>query len=83
MSPGTYFRPVLGDSTIGNSSEVEKVIFCSGKHYYDLHKLQQIKQKHKVAIIRLEVSYMEVKLFYFEKLNFSISQNSTLRSRNM
>ncbi|KAF9403025.1 hypothetical protein BGZ94_004739, partial [Podila epigama] len=56
MAPGTSFEPVLGDSaTEQDPSSVEKVLFVSGKLYYDLVKERQTKGcDDKVAIVRVE-----------------------------
>ncbi|KAF9373606.1 hypothetical protein CPB97_000429 [Podila verticillata] len=56
MAPGTSFEPVLGDdSTEKDPSAVEKVLFVSGKLYYDLVKERQTKgADEKVAIVRIE-----------------------------
>ncbi|KAG8440021.1 hypothetical protein GDO86_005987 [Hymenochirus boettgeri] len=54
MAPGTTFRPVIGDSV--DPKSVNKVIFCSGKHYYALSKQREVlgEQGRGFAIIRLE-----------------------------
>ncbi|GJJ77187.1 probable 2-oxoglutarate dehydrogenase E1 component DHKTD1 [Entomortierella parvispora] len=56
MAPGTTFEPVLGDvQTEKNPGAVEKVLFVSGKLYYDLIKERQAKgADDKVAIVRVE-----------------------------
>ncbi|KAJ2400329.1 hypothetical protein GGI23_002099 [Coemansia sp. RSA 2559] len=55
MGPGTQFRPVLDDPTIGEPQAVKRVMIVSGKLYYDLAKL---KSEHPlgghVAIVRVE-----------------------------
>ncbi|XP_022090977.1 probable 2-oxoglutarate dehydrogenase E1 component DHKTD1, mitochondrial isoform X2 [Acanthaster planci] len=54
MAPGTSFVPVIGDET-SNPKQVERVIFCSGKHYYALHKQRDQRQAaHDTAIVRVE-----------------------------
>ena len=56
MAPGTTFEPILGDAeTEKNPGAVEKVLFVSGKLYYDLIKERQTKgADEKVAIVRVE-----------------------------
>ncbi|KAF9578818.1 hypothetical protein BGW38_005199, partial [Lunasporangiospora selenospora] len=56
MAPGTTFEPVLGDEkTEQDPSSVEKVLFVSGKLYYDLVKERETKGAgEKVAIVRVE-----------------------------
>ena len=55
MAPGTHFQPVLGDDTV-NSASVNRVVFCSGKHYYALAKQREATNGMNTAIVRLEVS---------------------------
>lgn len=54
MTNGTYFKPVIGAQV--EASKVEKVLFCSGKHYYELEKHREKIKRDDIAIIRLEVS---------------------------
>jgi 2-oxoglutarate dehydrogenase E1 component len=64
--PGTYspveeftkggFREVI-DDTFADTSKVKKVLFCSGKVYYDLAERQQKEDRKDIAIIRLEQLY--------------------------
>nr|XP_023664650.1 probable 2-oxoglutarate dehydrogenase E1 component DHKTD1, mitochondrial [Paramormyrops kingsleyae] len=54
MAPGTTFRPVLGDPSV-NPSRVQRVVFCSGKHYYALLKQMEASGAAEgSALIRLE-----------------------------
>ncbi len=64
--PGTYsrkeeflsggFREVIDDS-FADASAVTKVLFCSGKIYYDLAERQAKENRKDLAIIRLEQLY--------------------------
>ncbi|MEP7258777.1 MAG: 2-oxoglutarate dehydrogenase E1 component [Flavitalea sp.] len=65
--PGSYslmkeftsgsFKEVIDDSYVGEASKVKKVLFCSGKVYFDLAE-HQLKGAHKdTAVIRLEQIY--------------------------
>jgi 2-oxoglutarate dehydrogenase E1 component len=65
--PGSYskmsefvngsFKEVIDDSFVESADQVKKVLFCSGKIYFDLAERQQ-KENHKdVAIVRLEQIY--------------------------
>ncbi|MBO9658600.1 MAG: 2-oxoglutarate dehydrogenase E1 component [Chitinophagaceae bacterium] len=64
--PGTYspmaefteggFREVI-DDTFADVGKVKKVLFCSGKVYYDLAERQQKEDRKDIAIIRLEQLY--------------------------
>lgn len=49
MGPGTKFRPVLTDAT----DNAERVIVCSGKHYYTLKEAATASEK-PVTFIRIE-----------------------------
>jgi 2-oxoglutarate dehydrogenase E1 component len=48
------FAEVLDDPTISSAKEVNRVILCSGKIYYDLVEAQQKKKTKDTAIVRLE-----------------------------
>jgi len=47
------FREVLGDA-FANPKKVKRVLFCTGKVYYDLLEKQQADSRDDVAIVRLE-----------------------------
>ncbi len=47
------FQEVLGDN-FAEAEQVEKVLLCSGKVYYDLLEEQQKSDRKDVAIVRLE-----------------------------
>ena len=51
------FKETIDDSFIQDASQVRKVLFCSGKIYYDLAERQQKENKTDTAIIRLEQIY--------------------------
>uniref|UniRef100_A0A1A8KLI0 2-oxoadipate dehydrogenase complex component E1 n=1 Tax=Nothobranchius kuhntae TaxID=321403 RepID=A0A1A8KLI0_NOTKU len=54
LAPGTAFRPVLGDDSVPAES-VQKVVLCSGKHYYALLKQRETSAANQsAAILRLE-----------------------------
>ena len=65
--PGTYsttdaftsgsFKEVIDDTFIQEPSPVKKVLFCSGKVYFDLADRQQKDQIRDTAIVRLEQLY--------------------------
>ena len=62
--PGSYstkdeftsggFKEVLDDSSVTDAAEIKKVLFCSGKVYFDLAERQQKEGRKDIAIIRLE-----------------------------
>uniref|UniRef100_UPI0037E750CE 2-oxoadipate dehydrogenase complex component E1 n=1 Tax=Semicossyphus pulcher TaxID=241346 RepID=UPI0037E750CE len=54
LAPGTSFRPVLGDSS-ATAESVQKVVLCSGKHYYALLKQREASAANQnTALIRVE-----------------------------
>ena len=65
--PGSYslksefttgkFKEVVDDVFVENTDEVKKVLFCSGKVYFDLAERQLTDNRKDVAIIRLEQIY--------------------------
>ncbi|KAJ0403177.1 hypothetical protein P43SY_005171 [Pythium insidiosum] len=57
MGPDTTFQPVYTDVSITKPSKVKKVMFCSGKFYYDLvrERSKRLGDKaEEIAIIRIE-----------------------------
>ena len=57
FEPGTRFKEVIDDSK-QDPSQVERVILCSGKLYYELlTKRAELEKDSSVAIIRLEQLY--------------------------
>jgi probable 2-oxoglutarate dehydrogenase E1 component DHKTD1 len=63
MAPGTTFQPVLSDPNIKQSANVERVVFVSGKIYYDLVKEREKRGlDDKIAFIRIEVRVKIVRL---------------------
>ncbi|MBC6409790.1 MAG: 2-oxoglutarate dehydrogenase E1 component [Ekhidna sp.] len=50
------FQEVIGDSYVTNR-EVKKVLFCSGKIYFDLLEEQKKRKTKDIAIIRIEQLY--------------------------
>ncbi len=50
------FQEVIGDDFVTNKS-VKKVLFCSGKVYFDLLEEQKKKKAKDVAIVRVEQIY--------------------------
>jgi 2-oxoglutarate dehydrogenase E1 component len=70
------FSEVLDDPFIEQPGQVKKVIFCSGKVYFDLAERQQKDQRKEVAIIRLEQLY-PLPLHQLEDLYKKYSQAAT------
>lgn len=51
------FEEILDDQTVKEPSEVERVIVCSGKVYYDLAMFRESESVSNTALIRLEQLY--------------------------
>lgn len=51
------FQEVIDDTFVEKADEVKKVLFCSGKIYYDLADRQQKTGRKDVAIVRVEQLY--------------------------
>ncbi|MBZ5859187.1 2-oxoglutarate dehydrogenase E1 component [Flavihumibacter profundi] len=51
------FKEVIDDSFVKDGASVKKVLFCSGKVYFDLAARQQKDQAKDVAVIRVEQLY--------------------------
>lgn len=51
------FKEVMDDNLITDPSGVKKVLFCSGKIYFDLAEKQHKEERYDIAIIRLEQIY--------------------------
>lgn len=52
-----HFYEFIDDETITTPSKVKRLVFCSGKVYYDLLKYQRENKREDVAIIRVEQLY--------------------------
>ena len=65
--PGSYshidefisggFKELIDDPFTKDASAIKKVLFCSGKIYFDLAEKQQKENRQDVAIIRMEQIY--------------------------
>ena len=51
------FRPVIDDAEITDPSAVKKIVFCSGKVYYDLVDARKKSADMRVSVVRLEQFY--------------------------
>jgi 2-oxoglutarate dehydrogenase E1 component len=66
-NPGTYsevaeftqnsFREVIDDNFVNDPVEVKKVLFCSGKLYFEMADKQAKENRKDIAIVRLEQLY--------------------------
>ena len=65
--PGSYslktefttgkFKEVIDDTFVTDAAAVKKVLFCSGKVYFDLAEKQLKEERQDIAIVRLEQIY--------------------------
>lgn len=51
------FQEVIDDKSIENAEDVKKVLFCSGKIYFDLEDRRQKENRKDIAIVRVEQLY--------------------------
>jgi 2-oxoglutarate dehydrogenase E1 component len=51
------FKEIIDDVFVQNATEVKKVLFCTGKMYFDLAERQTKDNRTDVAVIRLEQIY--------------------------
>jgi 2-oxoglutarate dehydrogenase E1 component len=51
------FKEVIDDPFIQKVEDVKKVLFCSGKIYYEMAERQKTEQRTDIAIVRLEQLY--------------------------
>jgi 2-oxoglutarate dehydrogenase E1 component len=51
------FHPVLDDVTVAADNDVQRVILCSGKIYYELAARREKQKANNVAIVRIEELY--------------------------
>jgi 2-oxoglutarate dehydrogenase E1 component len=51
------FQEVINDAYIVNGASVKRVVFCTGKLYFELSDVQQKDNRQDVAIVRLEQLY--------------------------
>ena len=45
------------DDSVEDKAKINKIILCSGKVFYDLNEQKNIKEKHNIALIRIEQLY--------------------------
>ena len=68
FAEGTSFKSLIEDD-FKEVDKVEKVIFCSGKVYYDLFEEREKQEKNNVALVRLEELYPYAKREILEQLD--------------
>lgn len=55
FAPGSTFQPVLSDTSVNDPKCVQRVVFCSGKHYYALDSYRKERNIDNAALVRLEL----------------------------
>ena len=67
MGEGTKFQRLYGEvdqSIVGNAEAVRRVVFCTGKIFYELYDERERRQIKDVAIVRIE----QIAPFPFDKV---------------
>ena len=54
FGPGSRFREVIDDPTVSSAKKVKRVLFCTGKVYFDLAAHKEKNMRDDVAIVRFE-----------------------------
>lgn len=58
LEPGTQFKPVIREEhTAAQAKKIKRLVFCSGKIYYDLVEYKSKNKVEGISIIRLEQLY--------------------------
>ncbi|HET6527706.1 MAG TPA: multifunctional oxoglutarate decarboxylase/oxoglutarate dehydrogenase thiamine pyrophosphate-binding subunit/dihydrolipoyllysine-residue succinyltransferase subunit, partial [Balneolaceae bacterium] len=56
LAKGQY-RPFINDEEVKDKNNIDRLVICSGKVYYDLYKKRQKDELENVAIARMEQFY--------------------------
>ncbi len=56
LSEGRFYT-VIDDEHVSHGDRIKRIILCTGKVYYDLHKQREKDRRDDVAIIRIEQLY--------------------------
>ncbi len=58
LYPGTQFKPIIEEEiSSARSKKIKRVVFCSGKIYYDLIEYREKNKIEDVTIVRVEQIY--------------------------
>lgn len=59
FGPGKAFQEVIDDDAIGakGNKKVQRIVFCSGKLYFELLEKKKIQKINHVALVRIEQLY--------------------------
>ncbi|NNF17634.1 MAG: 2-oxoglutarate dehydrogenase E1 component, partial [Gammaproteobacteria bacterium] len=64
------FQLIIADNRKPDPAKVTRIIFCSGKVYYDLDKMRREHEVDNVAIVRIEQLYPFTADYYAAELDF-------------
>lgn len=53
----SHFKEIIPDNILKDTKKVKKVIFCTGKIYYELLKAREEKEVDDIALVRIEQLY--------------------------
>lgn len=53
----TAFQPFINDASVTKPQDIKRVVFCTGKVYYDLYEAREAAKIKDVALMRLEQIY--------------------------
>ncbi|HYW35577.1 MAG TPA: multifunctional oxoglutarate decarboxylase/oxoglutarate dehydrogenase thiamine pyrophosphate-binding subunit/dihydrolipoyllysine-residue succinyltransferase subunit [Balneolaceae bacterium] len=51
------YKPFIPDQEVENIDDIDRLVFCSGKVYYDLYQYRQKNELNNIALVRLEQFY--------------------------
>jgi 2-oxoglutarate dehydrogenase E1 component len=51
------FDPLINDAEVSDPNNVERIVFCSGKVFYDLADTRRKTEERRVALVRVEQFY--------------------------
>ncbi len=75
LAEGT-FQPVISEIDEIDPAGVDRLVFCSGKVYYDLLEARREKEMQNVALVRLEQLYP----FPYDAMNSAVKQYPKAKS---
>ena len=75
---GGSFQTIINDAHVQDRGAVDRVVFCSGKVYYDLHAKRAADKLATVAVVRIEQLYpfpesdMQAVLAMYPNLRYTV-----------
>ncbi len=71
------FQEVLDDPSVADSQIISRVVFCSGKIYYDLLAAREERKASQIALVRLEQLYPFAQGMFHEILSRAIERGGS------